>query len=527
MPASVELLVHTPFGKDAQHLSQILGSQGFECQVCQSIPALVEGICSAATAILVSEEVLASPDLALLVTALQNQPAWSAIPVLLFYSKRPGEEGMGLRTAARIHEIADVNFIERPVSRFTLISAVQAAVRDRQRQYRTRDLLIQLQEERRAAEAASHSKSRFLANMSHEIRTPLGAIMGYADLLALPGLDEGQKAEFISVIRRNSKELLRIIDDILDLSKVESGRMEFEKAEFGLLDFLEEVKSLLGLRAREKGIEFRVRAATLLPERIVSDRIRVKQILLNVVGNAIKFTESGEIELEVSFEGKNLSFRVRDTGVGISPEQGKLLFQSFMQADSSTTRKYGGTGLGLVITKRICEAMGGDFVLAQSELGKGSTFVAHIPVETPDLDGDGYPSTGLEPTHISHMLDGVRILLVEDSVDNQTLLSFLLRTAGASVELAKDGREGVEKALRGAYDAIVMDIQMPHMDGLEAVRIMRDKGLSLPILALTAHAMSEECERCLEAGFTSFLAKPVTQEMLLRHLHSMVFEKPV
>lgn len=380
------------------------------------------------------------------------------------------------------------------------------------------------------AERSNQAKSAFLANMSHEIRTPLGAIMGFVGLLKDKGLSDEEILNYHAIIERNSNHLLRIIDDILDLAKVEAGKIVIEKIEFSLLEFLVEFSSLAGMKAREKGIVFEFRPETLVPELVISDPTRIRQILSNIVGNAIKFTEKGSVIFRVQYVDQSLRFTVTDTGRGISSEQRTQLFQAFSQADSSTTRKFGGTGLGLVLTKKLAQAFGGDFDLMESEIGKGSIFEAKIPVAVPPtaklvplekVETEHTSDAKLDPYQVD--LKGLEILLVEDSPDNQYLIQKMLSKTGAKIVTANDGDEGVKIALSHRYDIILMDIQMPIMDGHEAVRTLRGQGYSRPIVALTAHAMKEEREHAVLSGFSHFLTKPINRKHLidlLEMLHS-------
>ncbi len=378
------------------------------------------------------------------------------------------------------------------------------------------------------AEQANQAKSAFLTNMSHEIRTPLGAIMGFVELLQEPGLSKIESEKYLSIIDRNSHHLMNIIDHILDLAKVESGKLVVENIEFSLAEFLQDFSTLMGLRARANGIGFVLKAETELPEFVFSDPTRIRQILSNVVGNAVKFTEHGHVELMVGFENSRLYFRVTDTGRGISNEQRGRLFQAFAQADSSITRKFGGSGLGLVLTKKLTEALGGDFYLVESEIGKGSTFEASVTIT--QSEGTGFLSreyfekpqavrTASDSTNVN--LAGCEILVVEDSMDNQVLIETLLQKTGAKTYFAADGVEGVEKAMLRRYDVILMDVQMPKMDGHQAVRELRSKGLTGPIVALTAHAMKEERLRAVESGFSHFLTKPIDRKDLTELLERL------
>lgn len=380
-------------------------------------------------------------------------------------------------------------------------------------------LEAQLTEAKSAAERANSAKSQFLANMSHEIRTPLGAIMGFAGLLRESTLSTEQN-NYATVIERNSKQLLRIIDDILDLSKVEAGMMTIEHIEFDFTEMLVDISSLMGLKAREKGVSFNIRAANKIPKILNTDPTRLRQILLNVIGNAIKFTDRGMIEIRVTFNNNLLEFEVEDTGRGISPEQRENLFQPFAQADPSITRQFGGTGLGLALSRSLAGALGGSFDLKRSEIGKGSVF--HIAIQAKAKnEADFFSNLVLEntdraPSKPPSELQGKKILLVEDSPDNQTLIKVYLANTGAITEIASDGSEGSTMVFEKNYDLVLMDVQMPVMDGITAIKHMRKKGYTKPVIALTAHAMKEERERCIVAGFSDFLSKPVRKDELIR-----------
>lgn len=375
------------------------------------------------------------------------------------------------------------------------------------------------------AEAANEAKTNFLANMSHEMRTPLAAILGFVDVLKDPNSTRAELQRYLDIIERNSGQLLSIIDDILDLAKVESGRLDFESVRVSLPGLLADFASLMGFRAREKGIAFRVEATTAIPNWIETDPMRLRQILTNVVGNAIKFTTHGQVTLRLEVKDEKLSFEIEDTGRGISTEQAAVLFQPFMQADASTTRKFGGTGLGLVLTKRLARSMGGDFELKRSQLNVGSTFAVSVAVRVPEKTS----WSGAGEVHFSSRavtslpiktppLQGLRVLVVDDSPDNQALLGVLLTKSGAEAEFASDGAEGVQKALDGKPDLVLMDIQMPRMDGYQALAELQHRGFDTPVIALTAHAMKEEQERAEAKGFTDFATKPLQRDKFMEIL---------
>ncbi|MBN1394437.1 MAG: response regulator [Pirellulales bacterium] len=389
-----------------------------------------------------------------------------------------------------------------------------------------------------AAEAANRSKSEFLANMSHEIRTPMTAILGYSDLLLQHHLNDKEREEFLETIQQNGKHLLGIINDILDISKIEAGKMTIERIGCSPSHLVGEVVSLMRARAIAKRLALDVEFDGLIPEMIHTDPTRLRQILLNLLGNAIKFTESGSVKLKV---GMNISaaaakpriaFEVSDTGVGMTPEQMASIFRPFSQADTSTTRRFGGTGLGLTISKRLARMLGGD-ITGRSAPGKGSTFL--LTVETGPLQGvrmlDGLSEVAnieaaeageaAEATTDSDTPLAGRVLLAEDGPDNQRLIAFLLRRHGATVEVAENGQIAVEMASQARkegepFDCILMDMQMPVLDGYGATHKLRQIGFQTPIVALTAHAMRGDRERCLQAGCTDYLTKPIDRGQLLQ-----------
>ncbi|MFO0758897.1 MAG: ATP-binding protein [Byssovorax sp.] len=391
------------------------------------------------------------------------------------------------------------------------------------------DRHARLESERRSAteaEQANQAKSEFLANMSHEIRTPMSAVLGYADLLLDGDLGPVERIAHAQTIRRNGEHLLAILNDILDLSKIEAGKLTLERIACSPIQILAEVGSLMRVRATDKGLRFDIAYDTPIPETIVSDPTRLRQILLNLVSNAVKFTSDGGVRLAVRCEGADspsprLCFAVSDTGIGMTQAQLERLFRPFAQADSSMTRRFGGTGLGLSISVRLAEMLGGA-IAVESAPEEGSTFT--LAVETGPLAGVkmlARPVTAsLPPTRLPKIggleerLEGLRVLLAEDGPDNQRLLSAHLGRAGAEVTVAGNGRVAVDKALGALrfgepFDVILMDMQMPELDGYGATSLLRIEGYRKPIVALTAHAMAGDRERCLAAGCDDYLTKPV------------------
>jgi signal transduction histidine kinase len=394
----------------------------------------------------------------------------------------------------------------------------------------------ELERAKEEALAASRAKSEFLANMSHEIRTPMTAILGFAELL------EGERdpavvAEHVRTIQRNGEHLLAIINDILDISKIEAGQMQVERVPTDVAAVLLDVESLMAVRAAAKGVTLSILPETPFPRRITSDPVRLRQILVNLVGNAVKFTERGGVTVKISWErgpdGGVLRFRVEDTGIGMGPEQVAGLFQAFWQADTSVTRRFGGTGLGLRISRNLAQLLGGD-IDVESQPGRGSAFTLRLPTDRADETDMVLPSSlragkSEKPALVAprdRTLDGVRVFVAEDGVDNQRLLIHHLSAAGAIVRLFENGAAllaalTADGSISGPLaddpgcDLVLTDMQMPVMDGYALARALRAAGWRRPIIALTAHAMSDDSNKCLAAGCDAYASKPINRDALL------------
>ena len=414
----------------------------------------------------------------------------------------------------------------------------QLEERNRSLEHDVRERTKELEIARKRAEEANMAKSQFLATMSHEIRTPMTAILGYAEMLAEESADhfcQKQSREAAETIHINSQHLLMLIDDILDVSKIEAGRMTVERIPVSPFEIVESVRALQQTRAESSGIELVVAYQTALPERIQSDPTRLRQILHNLVSNALKFTREGRITIAVSYDqaSSQIRFEIQDTGMGMTPKHLDRIrkFEAFQQADSTTTRRFGGSGLGLKISSELATLLGGSITI-DSVFGKGTTVTLNLAVESVDkcncLDPSeiytstqtGTPDANSEPgaTHRGqHVLRNISILLAEDGQDNQKLITYLLKSQGASVTVAGNGQEAielVEKCGQEAFDIVLMDMQMPVLDGYEATKRLRKSGFTRPILALTAHAMNGSREHCLQAGCDDYLQKPIDRQAI-------------
>jgi PAS domain S-box-containing protein len=471
-------------------------------------------------------------------SATESQIAFVTHPRQMHYKSR---EVMGLRSDGKALPM-QLSLSRIPLEDRWLQIAVVRDISERKRteeliraqnEWLERTVLARTEELRTAkiaAEAANTAKSEFLANMSHEIRTPLTAILGFSELLA-DAVDDSDQADTVTTIKRNGEYLLRLINDILDLSKIEAGQMRIEPALVSPAQIVDGIAELMRGRAVAKGLALQVEHRVPQELQIQTDPTRLRQILINLIGNAVKFTEAGSVHVTVSLSNSSdappqLRFAVTDTGIGMSEQQIRKLFRPFTQVDASSTRRYGGTGLGLVISKHLAQTLGGDIEVA-CQLDHGCTFTLVLPSLVPAATSHPPERAPVSPPHAlpapaarPPLQVALRVLLAEDGPDNQRLVTLLLKKQGIAAEVAENGKLALERALEAQrdgqpFDVILMDMQMPVMDGYQATSELRAADYDRPIIALTAHAMTGDREKCLAAGCDDYLTKPIQREDLL------------
>lgn len=385
-------------------------------------------------------------------------------------------------------------------------------------------------DEKVQSESASRAKSEFLANMSHEIRTPLSAIVGFSALMSNPSLSKQNKEAYASRIHHNAKHLKALIDDILDLSKIESSKMEPNKTIFPLQRALEEEFDSHRSRAANKGLEFKVSTLTKIPEVLFTDLTWLRRILGNIIGNAIKYTDMGSIEIKISTarscptltKDNLLEIVVQDSGIGMTDEQKRRIFEPFVQGDTGISHKFGGTGLGLIISKKLAQSLGGDVRLISSEKNAGSCFSILLDISLPaqgemnEICPHSSVQMAEDSSHVRERFSGLKILVVEDSADLRLLYAEYFKLLGGDLQFAEDGQRGLELILANEFDVVLMDVQLPKMSGDRVVEVLRKSGNTTAVIALTACALKEDREKYLEIGFSDYLSKPFSLEDLAR-----------
>jgi signal transduction histidine kinase/CheY-like chemotaxis protein len=510
----LRVLIFAPVGRDAALTSDLLGRASLPWHVSNSLAELCAEIERGAGAILLTEESLDHRELPLLAAALEQQPAWSDISVLLFAG---GERvHASLRTLRLLEVLRNVTLLDRPVRVAAVISTVRAALRARQRQYHLRNVLLELQAARNEAERANRLKDEFLATLSHELRTPLNAILGWVSMLRHRQVDPERVERVLGVVERNAQAQAQLVNDVLDVSRMVSGRLTLGRRSVHLAEVVPDAVDSVKPSAEAKRITIEADVPRGLPP-ISADGERLQQILWNLLSNSIKFTpEGGRITVRAARAGAEIEITVADTGIGLSPEFLPFAFERFRQGDQSFTRSHGGLGLGLAIVKHLVEMHGGEVSAESAGVGQGATFRVRLPVQGPPAETGDVRSRqgedgGTAPWDEADFA-GCPILVVDDDLSTRELLTMLLTRCQARVVAAASARAAFETFQREAPAVVVADIGMPTEDGLSLMRRIRalpaNDGGGVPSLALSAYARSQDKARALDAGFNEFLTKP-------------------
>jgi signal transduction histidine kinase/CheY-like chemotaxis protein len=509
--ADLRVLVCAPIGRDSALTVELLERAEIACVACRSLQEVCDRFAEGAGAIVLTEEALADPGLDTLAAALGAQPAWSDVSLLLFAGGR--RDDAALRTLRKLEILRNVTLLDRPVRMSAVISTVRAALRGRRRQYELRDVLMALHKARGDAEEANRLKDEFLATVSHELRTPLNAIMGWVSLLRQARFEPARVASALEIVERNAKAQAQIIADVLDISRMVTGRIRLNRTPVSLARVVLDALDSIRPGAAAKGIELH----TDVDEGPIvhADPERLQQVFWNIFSNACKFTPPGG-RIDVVLRGGRpwSTLRVTDTGPGIAPDFLPYVFDRFRQADQSFTRAHGGLGLGLAIVKYLVETHGGEVTAASDGVGKGATFEIRLPADTgvrQSRPADDVPAAGAAMPDVDFA--GRLVLVVDDDESTRDLVRTMLTECGARVIAAASAAEAMTQLDLEVPAAIVADIGMPEEDGLSLMRRIRQRpparGGTVPAIALSAYARSEDRQAALAAGFTEFLAKPV------------------
>jgi signal transduction histidine kinase/CheY-like chemotaxis protein len=527
------VIIVAPVGQDAGAIAALLYGEGFQAEVSSSLIECCEKV-SNAGALLLTEEALELPQVSALLEALKAQPAWSELPLIILTSG--GESRLAKLLDLVAAAAGNVTLLERPMGRATLLRSIHVAVGSRRRQYQVRDLLIQEQVLRREAETANQSKDEFLATVSHELRTPLNAILGWATLLTRGGLDDATVARAIAAIRHNAKVQAQLIEDLLDVSRMISGKLRLNVKAIQLISVIQAAVDSVHPMFEAKGVQLEtvLNAASV---RIVGDENRLQQVFWNLLSNAMKFTpKGGRVQIKVERIESQARIIVSDTGEGITPEFLPHVFEPFRQADGSITKGHGGLGLGLAIVSRLVEMHGGAISVMSGGRGQGATFTVSIPIAPVRQTVLAAPidSTTIATSEKAAIntqlpnLTGIRVLAVDDEGDTRAMIREVLEQFGANVLTAGSAEEALEVFPGWKPDVLLFDIGMPREDGnmlIQKVRQLEAKeGRNTPAIALTAYARVEDRMRALAAGYQMFIPKPVEAGELVVTIASLIGE---
>jgi signal transduction histidine kinase len=523
----MRLLMIPPTRRDAEAMQKVLGAAGINCTTCPTVGVLCDEMKHGVGAIIVPEESLTT-DAEPLLDLVQSQPVWSDLPVIIL--SRSGVESLIL--SAVMAKLGAISVLERPVRINTLISVARTALQARERQYQVRDHLEELAAARGEAERINRMKDEFLATLSHELRTPLNAILGWTQILKKNPSDPDDVLEGLEVIERNARAQTQIIEDLLDMSRIISGKVALSVQRIELASVVRIAVETVKPAADAKGI--RLRTILDSPSSMVSgDANRLQQVFWNLLSNAVKFTpRDGQVQVLLERVDSQVEVSVMDTGEGINPQFIPHVFDRFRQADASTTRRHGGLGLGLSIVKQLVELHGGTVRVKSPGAGKGSTFIVSLPMTIMHAEPHAAPQRRhptAEPSHLSletcTNLDGVRVLLVDDEPDARGLLKRLLEDCHAVVSTAASAGEAYQRVLSDRPNVLVSDIGMPGEDGYSLIRRVRllgaERGGNVPAVALTAYARAEDRVKAIMSGFQTHLAKPVEPAELIAMIASL------
>ena len=528
MPASAETLddrviVYAPVGRDGTLTSELLAQAAIPSTVCPSVQSLVEAFIAGAAAVILTEEALDEPDFATFPRVINQQPPWSDVPILIFAGGEAAE--VSFRTVHIVEVLRNVTIIERPIRVAAVLSLVRAAIRARHRQYEMRDLLVALQSARLEAEASSRLKDEFLATLSHELRTPLNAILGWTMMLRHGQVHGDQVAKALDTVDRNARAQAQLIEDVLDVARVITGKLRLDVAPVDLRAVVSAAVEGLRPGADAKGIRLVIDAGYDLPT-VDGDAARVQQIVWNLVSNALKFTPAGgEVSVRVISVAGEVKIRVTDTGIGLSPEFLPYVFDRFRQADQTQTRAHGGLGLGLSIVKHLVELHGGTIEAFSEGKGLGATFTVTLPVPAATSVAPARRSRIEESsTPFAIRLVGRAVLVVDDDEATRDLLREMLGRTGAVVFPAASAHEAIELLRSERVDLIIADIGMPDEDGMSLMRRVRALPAlaDVPSIALSAYTRPEDRSAATDAGFTTFIAKPASPQDVLAAVQSLV-----
>jgi signal transduction histidine kinase/CheY-like chemotaxis protein len=522
LPADAEqrVLVFAPVGRDAALTRDLLERVSIPCAVCESIANLVDSLAdSGAGALLLTEEALDDRDFPALLSELEQQPPWSDVPVLLFAGS--GIE-VSVRTIRSIDTLRNVTLLERPIRVAAVISTVRAALRSRMRQYEVRDLLVALHRARTEAESANRLKDEFLATLSHELRTPLNAILGWTSMLAHGQIEATRLPRVFEALDRNAQAQAQLIADVLDVSRIITGKLQLQPTTIDLCDVVARAVDAVRPSAAAKNVALIVHATG--AGWVFGDPDRLQQVFWNLLGNAVKFTPTGgSIEVDVGGDETFVTVAVTDTGSGIPPDFVPFVFDRFRQADQTTTRAYGGLGLGLSIVKHLTELHGGTVAVKSEGVGRGAQFQVRVPA----IDPARIVAVPRAESAPNVVLDGWSVLVVDDDQSTREVVSAALEAAHARVHVAASAAEARQLLAEHTPSLIIADLGMPGEDGYAFIRgVRQSNGRQIPAIALSAYADRESRRAALAAGFDAFLAKPTRQHALVELARSVLNGSP-